>query len=177
MARLGGCPRTSRILRTEANEHVESLFPRLKEHEYRVTSPICRAYNCVAWVNEDKLHWWQPGGRGGFYWPAELDPDDDSLAAYEKAMRLLGYEDCDNGTFEDGVEKICVYADNGEFSHVAVQVSEAWWSSKLGGENDISHRRLESLLHGRPERYGETLSFMSRPRAGQLRPHTGLIRV
>lgn len=152
-------------------------FPRLAGNPegFIVTSPVDRAYNCVAWVLHDKSMWWQPG-RGGFYWPKELDPDDDGPEAYLRLMRLHGFSECPNGDLEEDVEKICLYFDDdGEFSHVAMQVEDGWWSSKLGQSHDISHERLSDLYGGRPYRYGERLVYMSRPRRAPLRPKNGLL--
>ena len=45
-------------------------------------------------------------------------------------------------------------------SHAAVQLTGGGWSSKLGPDEDISHRTPESLDH---EFYGEVRCFMRRP--------------
>jgi len=59
---------------------------------------------------------------------------------------------CDNGTLEDGIEKIAIYADSrDEWTHAAHQRDDGWWESKLGDDIDILHSTvecLESLLYG-----------------------------
>jgi hypothetical protein len=157
---------------------VEACWPRLTDDAYRITSPRSRRYNCVAWVAEDTTHWWEPTEKGGYYWPAGLPKDDYSLANYLAAFRTLGFEECQDGAHEDGVEKIAAYvAADDDFSHVATQLDDGWWSSKLGHFNDISHERLDSLLKGHPIQYGETLIFMARKRTGPSRTRTGLLVV
>lgn len=115
------------------------------------------------------------GGRGGFHWPASLDQDDDSLAAYMAMFREAGFTECPDGELEPGTEKVCLYVADGEFTHVAVQLDNGWWSSKLGQGNDISHQELDSLCAGRPDPYGDTFVYMSRARDGASRPVSGLL--
>jgi len=73
----------------------------------------------------------------------------------------LGYEDCDGEEFEDGFEKIVIFADaNGTPTHVARQVASGSWTSKLGPLEDIRHS-LRGLLGGP---YGHIVRFMRRRR-------------
>jgi hypothetical protein len=163
---------------TDDQADLEACWPRLASEPYNITSSRCRRYNCLAWVAEDQSQWWEPEDRGGFYWPPGLPKDDFSLANYLAALRSLGFEICADGTLIEGVEKVAVYVDDAdEFTHVAVQLDDGWWSSKLGHFNDVSHQMLESLLQGRPLRYGEHFTYMARARRKPSRPRSGLIVV
>lgn len=132
----------------------------------------------MSWAADDQTHWWEPEDRGGWYWPPGLPREDFSLDNYLAAFRTLGFEECADGTLEPGLEKIAVYVDRSdEFTHVAVQLDDGWWSSKLGHSNDISHEKLDSLFEGRPIEYGEKLVFMARRRTKPSRTRSGLLIV
>ena len=157
---------------------LEACWPRLAtdSYSYNITSGRCPRYNCVAWVADDMERWWEPEDRGGWHWPHGLPRDDYSLANYVAAFETLRFEKCADGLPEPGVEKIAIYVDDDhEFTHVARQLDDGWWSSKLGMFNDISHQSLEALLRGRPERYGETFTYMMRLRTAPSRPRSGLL--
>ena len=68
---------------------------------------------------------------------------------------------CSSGEHEDGQEKIAIYTDErDQFQHVARELDETKWTSKLGPFEDISHAKLEGL-HGKE--YGLAKYFMKRP--------------
>lgn len=159
---------------TDDQADLEAYWPRLASDPYNITSRRSRKYNCVAWVAEDLTQWWEPEDRGGFFWPPGLPKGDFSLDNYLAAFRTLGFERCADGTLTPDIEKIAVFIDESEFTHVAIQLDDGWWSSKLGHFNDLSHERLESLLRGRPQRYGEVFLFMARSRTRPSRPRSGL---
>ena len=62
----------------------------------------------------------------------------------------LGYVECEDGKLEDGVEKIVLFALDGEPKHASRQVSATRWSSKLGKYIDIEHTldALEGPVYG-----------------------------
>lgn len=160
----------------DARSELEALFPRLRESDYTVTSAYDTDYNCVAFVAGDRRRRWEPEDRGGWYWPPDLPREDFSLANYIACFRFLGFETCDGGGLEAGVEKIAVFVDpKGEFSHVARQLEDGFWSSKLGFYEDISHRAPEDLLEGRPVAYGGDIRYMARARMEQGTRRSGLI--
>jgi hypothetical protein len=159
-----------------ARTELEALFPRLRDSGYVVTSDYDAEYNCVSYIADDRRQRWEPEERGGWYWPPHLPKNDFSLDNYVRCFEFLMFRRCDDGSFEEGVEKIAVFVDDdGEFSHVARQLSDGWWSSKLGFYEDISHPANELLFQGRPTRYGEHLCFMSRPRVEAGPGRSGLI--
>ena len=96
-------------------------FPRLTPENHRDTSPRDHRYNCIAWAAGDTEHWWQPG----VYWqPAEWPRTDFSLGALEHAFRLMGYEDCPDGSLEAGFLKVALYAEAGFlYTHAARQLA------------------------------------------------------
>lgn len=152
------------------------MFPRLQGTGYNVTSRYKTAYNCVAYVAGDREHWWEPEARGGWYWPPELPLEDFRVENYIRCFEGLGFRSCQSRELEDGIEKIAVLVhDDGEFSHVALQLIDGWWSSKLGVYEDISHASVEHLFDGRPLKYGENVRYMSRPRVDHGRDKSGLI--
>lgn len=155
---------------------LEALFPRLRGTGYAVTSAYCSDYNCVAFVAGDREHRWEPEDRGGWFWPPGLPLEDFSLSNYIRCFEFLGFSECEGGELEDGVERIAIFVDaDGEFTHVARQLSDGWWSSKLGFYEDISHASLDHLLQGRPLQYGESIRFMCRPRGDAGPGRSGLI--
>lgn len=51
-----------------------------------------------------------------------------------------GYEEGPDGAYETGHEKVALYAGSyGEPTHMARQVDDYWWTSKLGHYEDIRH--------------------------------------
>jgi hypothetical protein len=61
------------------------------------------------------------------------------------------YEQCDDGTPECGYEKIAIYVRSGEVKHVARQLPDGRWTSKLGPGYLIEHSAVEDLEHLVPE--------------------------
>jgi hypothetical protein len=132
-------------------------FPRLTSANHRVTSPSTTDYNCVAWAAADTTHWWQPGR----FWPTEVAADEFGIGALESAFRALGYEPCESGGVEPGMEKVALYAESGLlYTHAARQLPTGQWTSKLGGAEDIEHDTPDDIAGGL---YGEVVQFMCRP--------------
>ena len=67
------------------------------------------------------------------------------------------------------MEKLAIYGDEHGFTHVARQLENGRWTSKLGEQWDIEHE-LEAVAGQESAwpayRYGSVVAFMSRPRAG-----------
>jgi len=84
------------------------------------------------------------------------------LEAFEEGLGLLGWEVCDSVEVEAGYEKVAIYADiDGEPQHVARQLEDGRWTSKLGDLEDIEHEMLEDVAS---HDYGEARLFMRRRR-------------
>jgi hypothetical protein len=125
-------------------------FPNLLQAKFEITSPKTKFYNCVAWAaGEDDRFWW-PDKMNQAYWPKGVLRQV-TLPAFISAFQTLGYNCCGNNSeLEDGFEKIAIFlAHNGKPTHVARQLADGKWTSKLGANYDISHE-LEALAeeHG-----------------------------
>src|SRR5262245_52884149 len=140
--------------------HLEHLFPALQGTAYHRTSPPERRYNCVAWAAGEVRQWWWPDPGGPSYWPPGVERTE-SLSAFRAAFVSLGFELCSAADQEAGYEKVAVYADAQGFpTHVARQLSNGRWTSKLGELEDIEHD-LQALT-GRE--YGGAALLLKRPR-------------
>lgn len=138
---------------------VEGDFPNLLTDNHIVTSQRDSAYNCIAWAAGDLSKWWWPDALNSYYWPPGATRKE-SVEAFIEAFEKLGYRVCSSGSLEADVEKIAIFAIMGKPTHAARQLRSGKWTSKLGREEDISHRlrALEGPL------YGEATIFMSRKR-------------
>lgn len=141
----------------------KALWPRLQDADFVLTSERDEDYNCVAWAMRDKRRWWEPSDDlVAHYWPNNATRNY-SLDAYMEAFGTRHYVACVDGSLELGIEKLAIYwspiAD--EFRHVARQLADGRWTSKLGEAKDIAHVTLEAL---NGDHYGEPIRFMQRPR-------------
>ena len=82
------------------------------------------------------------------------------------AYRIMGFEECPDGALESGYEKIAIYVSEiGEPTHIARQLGNGSWTSKLGELEDIEHGSPESL-EGPEPCYGSVASYMRREPGG-----------
>jgi hypothetical protein len=137
---------------------LDEIFPQLSGTGYRVTSPRARAYNCVAWALGRSDQWWQ-GGVPGYLWPSDI-PTDGSVESYARLFERFGYTACPDSDAEDGYEKIAIFGIEREFTHVARQLTNGKWTSKLGSLEDIEHEIVEALTGNE---YGSVVMFLKRP--------------
>jgi hypothetical protein len=141
-------------------EFIERDFPSLATNGYKLTSPDTIDYNCVAWAVEDEESWWWPDAENIHYWPPNI-PREETLEAFQQAFQTLGYEIYQNNAFEKGFQKVAIYADSNKVpKHVARQLANGKWTSKLGQDEDIEHDNLQGL-GGQPG-YGEVACIMKR---------------
>lgn len=139
-------------------------LPGLTDSTCKITSPCTRRYNCIAWAAKTNSRWWWPDPLGIGYWP--LADRDVTIDCFVRAFESLGYKICLNESVEEGVEKVAIFglkASDGSATptHAALQLSSGEWTSKLGGFEDIVHKRVDSV---NGPAYGRPLIFMSRPR-------------
>ncbi|SRR6266478_2827046 len=150
--------------------HLETIFENLGEHDYdrdRV-SPADLRYNCIAWAaGENHRRWW-PIRLGGYWWPPQLPPEDETLENFIRAFELLGYRKCRwrKSKLENGIEKIAIFVDDKEVpTHAARQLDSGMWTSKCGVQlEDIEHKTF-AALEGRA--YGLVAVFLKRRRDGK----------
>lgn len=144
----------------------KTQWPNLREGEFEETSLFDAFYNCIAWAMHDKQRWWEPSGLPEHYWPKNARRDW-TVEAFHEAFGTRHFVPCDDGELEDGYEKLAIYwrpgtgAEDG-FQHVARQLEDGRWTSKLGKAKDIAHPALDSLSG---DFYGEVAYYMRRPRA------------
>ncbi len=146
------------VLRFKHPQHViDEHFPKLLSSDHEITSRYTRKYNCAAWVvgHSDKP-WW-PRFCDQLYdkdyrW-IKGAPEEDTVEAFTKGFNILGYAICQSSDLEHGFEKVAIYAKNRRPKHVALQLPDGKWTSKLGDDVDISHEiwALDGPLYGRVE--------------------------
>ncbi|WP_145117994.1 DUF7689 domain-containing protein [Rosistilla oblonga] len=132
------------------------LFPNLTADNHEVTSQKTIKYNCIAWAARNVDRWWQPG----VFWPIQSSREDIGIGNLVAAFKALGYEECDDGTLDDGFEKLAIYGSGLMYTHAARQLPDGRWTSKLGQLEDITHWTTEAIEGGD---YGEVVQFMKRP--------------
>ena len=142
-------------------ELIEQLFPRLRGSDFEITSPRDRRYNCVAWAANDTRRWWWPGESPFSFWPAGVRRDE-SVATFIEAFATLGYIVSASGVHEASVEKVAIFTSSeGVPTHMARQLPNGTWTSKLGGLEDISHIDVNGVAGAD---YGDVVVFLERPR-------------
>ena len=82
-----------------------------------------------------------------------------SIAAFVAAFGTLGYEPCDDGAPEDGIEKVAIYRSPAGIQHMARQLPTGRWTSKLGQLEDIEHASPAEL---EGVEYGTVVQYMQR---------------
>jgi hypothetical protein len=137
-----------------------AAFPNVTATNLTVTSPATWAYNCIAWSLGDTSIWWSPA-PGGYYWPRGLPKNMASVPYLISLYRQQGFEVCADASLEAGFEKVVLYANGGIFQHVALQLSDGRWTSKLGGDEDVEHDSPDVLANGD---YGTVVCVLKRPR-------------
>ena len=137
---------------------LHEVFPGLLGTRYRVTSPADRDYNCIAWAAEDTDDWWWPQPDARAYWPPGVTCAL-TVAAFEEAFASLGYTPCATEEYEVGCEKVALYATaDGRPTHMARQLSDGQWTSKLGEQVDLEHE-LHALAG---DLYGSVVRILRR---------------
>lgn len=152
-------------------------FPRLATAHLVVTSPRAPDYNCLAFAVHDQTRrlspvLWDPE-RQLYPWP-EGAPREDTVVAWAAALSTFGFETCSSSAAGEAWEKIAILAKGETAVHVARQLPNGKWTSKIGKWEDIEHDLL--ALEG--ERYGEVTQIMRRaaPRTaadGEGKPVSG----
>ena len=177
----GDCPRRSRASRSSglcrkngpgldelgeqeriALVNLVRWFPRLGGATYRITSPAQPDYNCIAWAAGDDSRWWEPDSFGQYYWPEDV-PRQYTVEVYAEVFQRLGFEVCQDATFEVGVEKVAIFGLDGSPTHAARQLEDGTWTSKLGQLEDIEHQDLDDVSEGN---YGRPVLFLKRHEPG-----------
>lgn len=136
-------------------------FENLAPGTFQITSPPTPDYNCIAWAVRDTDRWWWPDPDDG-HWP-EGAPVERTVDAFIKAFATKEFAQCDDGSPEEGFEKIAVYANADGPTHAARLLDNEKWASKLGPDEDIEHDTLDRVAGQRG--YGKVVCFLKRPTA------------
>lgn len=145
-------------------KHLEEQFPNLAKAGYLVTSVDTIDYNCVAWAAESDEEWWWPDALEQEYWPEGV-PREETLSAFITAFETIGYEVCEDASLVSGFQKIAIYADVQNVPrHVARQLEDGSWTSKIGQYEDIQHKTLDALT-GEAPAYGIVAKVLQKPTA------------
>jgi len=128
-------------------------FPSLGASHFQITSPATGDYTCIGYAAGDVERVWlpDPWPEGLYYWPGGA-PREHTVAAWTRAFESIGYLPWDNGELELDVDKVALYADaSGAPQHVARQLPNGRWTSKVGKMEDIEHELdgLEGESYGR----------------------------
>lgn len=153
--------------------HIEYWFPNTVNADVlEITSPKALTYNCVAWSLGIDSHWvepYLPFGAKVMPWAVWPNTEDQGLAikTYVKMFRGEGFVKASRGNLEVGFDKIVIYWDKASenFTHVARQMDDGRWWSKLGRASDVQHVKPDTLGPiGSPSGYGEVWGYMKRPK-------------
>jgi hypothetical protein len=151
----------------DIRNHLQQLFPGLRNSRWVINSPLDRSYQCIAWAAcRVNIKWWPPGYPPDTYWPL-AGLDDDSVDAFVAAFEMFGYTRCNDRTFKIGYQKVAIYAyADRTATHMARQhLLGKGWLSKLGDFEDIIHPNL-SDIEGSTDpnlyEYGEVAQIMQR---------------
>ncbi len=139
---------------------IESFFPDLKNDNYwKVTSPEDPTYNCIAFaaIRTDIWYWPTPN-LDGVDWPYNL-PYNQNPETFKELFKNLGYSECGSSEFENGFQKIAIYAKNNLCTHACRQTSKGIWKTKFGESFDIEHSDPCSTQNAE---YGNVICFMKR---------------
>lgn len=134
-------------------------FPKLTKDNHQITSPPTFDYNCIGWAAGEDDRWWWPDPDGISYWPSGVIRHA-SVDAFVAAFGTLGYTVCEHGDAREGFEKVVLYTQSGVPTHMARQLKNGRWTSKLGREVDIWHLLPESI---EGPAYGDAHMFLERP--------------
>lgn len=140
-------------------------LPYLTQNNCTVRSLQSYCYNCIAWAAGDNTRWWWPVPRRGInYWPKGIQREE-TLDAFIAAFETLGYASCADGSLQDGVEKVALFAKKVGTAvvptHAALQLESGGWTSKIGSFEDVHHATADAV---RGPVYGEIVQFLSRQR-------------
>ena len=146
---------------------IATRFPNVRPDNFKCCSDRTNhlphnGYNCIAWAAGKTDNWWWPIDAPGAFWPIPLDPIDPiTIKAFVQTFEAEGYRVCADGEFENGFEKIAIYANaDNEPTHAARVLPNGAWTSKMGKGEDIEHDTPQVV---ESEFYGTVKVFMKRP--------------
>ena len=132
------------------------IFPNLANEDFEIVCPPCERYNCLAYAVGDTSQPWSDEPQD--YWPPEVLRDP-TIAGLERLFRWLGLRKRDRSMLEVGYQKVALYGNQGLWNHVALQMPNGRWRSKLGKGALIEHETPNGVagpasIDRRADRYG-----------------------
>lgn len=138
---------------------IQQLFPQLRDDTFEITSPPDARYNCVAWAVGDTKRWWWPGEPPFSFWPSGIRREE-SVAGFVEAFATFGYEVAVSANHDHEYEKVAIFASSdGVPTHMARQLPDGSWTSKLGALEDIAHVEVIGVAGSD---YGQVVVFLQR---------------
>ncbi|MDX6447524.1 MAG: hypothetical protein QOH71_4598 [Blastocatellia bacterium] len=137
------------LAKIEAGKDLPDEFENLLPGTYEIKSEWTGVYNCIAFAaNETHRKWWPvpfDEGRKDRYWP-EGAPRTEKLKSFVRAFEICGgYRPCDDDQLENGIEKVAIFMRGSKPTHMARQLLDGKWVSKLGDKQDIHHNSLHEV--------------------------------
>lgn len=145
-----------KILQRQAEQRVKGYFENLKDDDFELTSPVDAKYNCIAHAAGENDRWWWAVDKSiagnDVFWFNNIPPQA-TLENFILAFAKLAYKPCKDSKLEKGFEKVAIYvstkdeiyAPKGSPIHIARQLQDGRWTSKLGQDVDINYHTLQSL--------------------------------
>jgi hypothetical protein len=134
-------------------------------------------YNCIAWAVSHEVQPIWPDDRKQLGWPEQIAREE-TLEAFISFFELCDFSVCQSGILERGFEKVAIYIRNGLVTHVARQLPNGVWTSKMAQGPDAEHPTPETLCgdgYGLVSRYMRRLA-QGKPKLPKLFPSPPLIR-
>ncbi|HAI76621.1 MAG TPA: hypothetical protein DCM08_10270 [Microscillaceae bacterium] len=132
-------------------------FPHTEKEPFEITSPETDQYNCLAWAMHDSQRWWDTADDD-FWIEANRD---NLLQTVIEVCQKLGFQVCEDEQLEEGYEKIALFSNDKQYcAHVARQLNNGKWTSKLGQSFDVIHS-IFAIENGI---YGNAAIFLKKPK-------------
>lgn len=137
------------VVKLHTHPQRKQEFPHLTHRNHWVKSPQSKLYNCVAWALDDETKWWWPDSMGNYYWPPGATRHE-TIAAFVEMFGLFGFVPSVSRAPTKNIDRLALYARGGIPTHVARQLPNGKWTSKLGNVEDLEHtlEALEGPLYG-----------------------------
>lgn len=153
-----------------ASTYLHRGWPKLSQAGFTINDVTSRwtiKYNCIAFAAKDETQPWWPVPPGAspryYYWPPGL-PLEENVRSFLAAFATLGFEQCQTSGHEFGYEKVALYVDAYDSpKHMARELGDGIWYSKLGDYQDIRHHALDGVENAV---YGQAKYFMRKRVAG-----------
>jgi len=107
-----------------------------------------------------------------YFWPPNV-PREETVDSFIVAFQGLGFTVCADESFEQGFEKVALFAKKGVPTHAARQLTNGSnagrWTSKMGSGIDVAHA-LQAVCG---KSYGQVTVVMKRPLGSGPPSHRG----